>query len=129
MRQNAPLAASKNEGMLEYSGSLLPARKEAEHNLRACLTDSPYRLLKAAKRRLGCGQTRTVRNTRLMETLSERPDGRGMGYHQALVPGLLYFDRRYARGGERLFLPGAYRLPLAISPDRHRCASDGTHVV
>src|SRR3954447_7256199 len=36
-------------------------------NLRACLTDSPYRLLKAAKRRLGCGQTRTVRNTRLMD--------------------------------------------------------------
>src|SRR4051812_10039979 len=35
--------------------------------LRACLTDSPYRLLKAAKRRLGCGQTRTVRNTRLMD--------------------------------------------------------------
>ena len=45
------------------------------------------------------------------------------------VPGLLYFDRRYARDGERLFLPGAYRLPLAISPDRLRCASDGTHVV
>src|SRR4051812_3018616 len=33
-------------------------RTDAE--IRACLTDSPYRLLKAAKRRLGCGQTRTV---------------------------------------------------------------------
>jgi hypothetical protein len=40
--------------------------KVIERGLRACLTDFPCRLLKAAKRRLGCGQTRTVRNTRLM---------------------------------------------------------------
>jgi hypothetical protein len=44
----------------------LPAGESLLLLLRACLTDSPYRLLKAAERRLRCGQTRTVRNTRLM---------------------------------------------------------------
>src|SRR3954451_22909169 len=42
--------------------------KKAKHleSFRACLTDFPCRLLKAFKMRLGCGQTKTVRNTRLM---------------------------------------------------------------
>src|SRR5688500_19053161 len=45
-----------------------------------------------------------------------------MGGHQALVPGLLYLHCRYARGGERLFLPGAYGLPLASAAARLRSA-------
>jgi hypothetical protein len=34
-------------------------------SLRACLTDSPRRLLRSGERRSGCGQTRTGRNTRI----------------------------------------------------------------
>src|SRR4051812_31372737 len=97
------------------------------HRHGICLTDFPCRLLKAAKRRLGCGQTRTVRNTRLMGDAIRATCG--MGYYQTPVHRLLYFHRPYARDGERLFLPGAYRLPLAISPDRLRCAPDGPHLV
>jgi branched-chain amino acid transport system substrate-binding protein len=35
-------------------------------DLRACLTDSPSGLLSSVKRRLKCGQTKIVRNTRMM---------------------------------------------------------------
>src|SRR6187455_377128 len=40
-----------------------------------------------------------------------------MEYHQALVPGLLHLHRRFARDGQRLFLPGAYGLPVAVVAD------------
>ena len=48
---------------------------------------------------------------------------------EPLFRGLLYLHCRYARGGERLFLPGVYGLPVASAAERLRSTPDGAHVV
>jgi hypothetical protein len=95
--------------------------------LRACLTRSSSQLLRFGERRSRCGQTRTGRNTRMMGDVIRATCG--MGYHRAPVQGVLYLHCRYAGGGERLFLPGAYGLPVASAAERLRCAPDGAHLV
>src|SRR4051812_49166161 len=62
--------------------------------LRACLTDSPGGLLRSVKRRLKCGQTKIVRNTRVMGDAIRATCG--VEYHRAPVQGLLYRHCRYA---------------------------------
>src|SRR4051794_41559805 len=52
-----------------------------------------------------------------------------MECHQALVPGLLHLHCRFARDGQRLFLPGAYGLLVAVVADQLRGMADGAHVV
>src|SRR3954467_14570929 len=62
--------------------------------LRACLTDSPGGLLRSVKRRSKCGQTKIVRNTRVMGDAIRATCG--MEYHRTPVQGLLYLHCRYA---------------------------------